>query len=148
MPGRFYRQGEVLGYVLGRVEPIVRVVVEQAEADGVGMSVQSVGLRMTDDVARVIPGRILRQVPAGSDEAPSPALVASGGGKLAADPRDPEGRKTLARIFEIDVAPLEPLGRTPAYGQRVYVRFDMVPVPLAMQAYRALRRLFLRHFDV
>lgn len=148
MPGRFYRQGEVLGYVLGKVDPIVRVVVEQAEVDRVGMSVQSVGLRMADDIARVIPGCILRQVPAGSDEAPSPALVASGGGKLAVDPRDPDGRKTLARIFEIDVAPLEPLDRNPAYGQRVYVRFDLGPMPLATQAYRALRRLFLRHFDV
>lgn len=148
MPGRFYRQGEILGYVLGGVEPIVRVVVEQAVVDGVGLSAQRVGLRMADDLSRVIPGRILRQVPAASDEAPSPALVASGGGKLAADPRDPGGRKTLARIFEIDVAPLELLGRTPAYGQRVYVRFDMLPAPLATQAYRTVRRLFLRHFDV
>ena len=148
MPGRYYHQGDVLGYVLGRVEPIVRVVVEQAEADGVGMSVQRVGLRMANDLGRVIAGRIVRQVPAGSDEAPSQALVASGGGKLAADPRDPEGRKTLARIFEIDVAPLAPLGRAPAYGQRVYVRFDMAPAPLATRTYRTLRRLFLRHFDV
>ena len=79
---------------------------------------------------------------------PSGALIASGGGRLAVDPRDPEGRKTLARIFEIDVAPLAALGRTTAYGQRVYVRFEMAPIPLATQSYRALRRLFLSHFDV
>ena len=148
LPGRFHRQGEVLGHVLDRAEPIVRVVVEQAEVDGVGLSVRAVGLRMADDIGRVIPGRIVRQVPAGTDEAPSRALVASGGGRLAADPRDPQGRKTLARIFEIDVEPLEPLGRAAAYGQRVHVRFEMAPAPLATQVYRALRRLFLSHFDV
>ena len=148
LPGHFHKQGEVLGYVLDRVEPIVRVVVEQADADGVGPTVTGVGLRLADDVGRVVPGRILRRVPAGTDEAPSRALVASGGGRLAIDPRDPQGRKTLARIFEIDVEPLEPLGRVAAYGQRVHVRFALERAPLATQAWRALRRLFLSHFDV
>ena len=54
----------------------------------------------------------------------------------------------LARIFEIDVEPLEALGRAAAYGQRVYVRFELEPTPLALQSYRSLRRLFLSHFDV
>ena len=99
-------------------------------------------------MARVIPGRIVRQVPAGTAQAPSRALVASGGGRLAVDPRDPEGRKTLQRIFEIDVEPLEPIGRSPAYGQRVFVRFDLQPEPLAMQGFRMLRQLFLSRFDV
>jgi len=148
MPGRWHKQGEVLGYVLGADEPIVRVVVEQAVADLVGASTRAVAVRLSDDLGRVIEGRILRQVPAGRDEAPSKALLASGGGRLAADPRDPEGRKTMERIFQIDVGLNEPLGRTAAFGQRVHVRFDLTPEPLAVQAWRALRRLFLRHFDV
>jgi putative peptide zinc metalloprotease protein len=148
LPGRYVRQGEVLGHVLGGAAPIVRVVVEQPEVDAVAGAVKGVGLRLADHIDRVIPGRIVRMVPAGTEEAPSRALVASGGGRLAADPRDPQGRKTLARIFEIDVEPLEPLGRPAAYGQRVYVRFELDPAPLALQLYRALRRLFLSHFDV
>jgi putative peptide zinc metalloprotease protein len=148
LPGRYVRQGEVLGHVLDGAAPIVRVVVEQPEIDAVAGAVKGVGLRLADDIGRVIPGRIVRMVPAGTDEPPSRALVASGGGRLAADPRDPQGRKTLARIFEIDVEPLEPLGRAAAYGQRVHVRFEMEPAPLALQLYRALRRLFLSHFDV
>jgi putative peptide zinc metalloprotease protein len=148
MPGRHVRQGEVLGHVLDGASPIVRVVVEQSEIDEVAGAVKRVGLRLADDIGRVIPGRVARVVPAGTDEAPSRALVASGGGRLAADPRDPQGRKTLARIFEIDVEPLEPLGRAAAFGQRVYVRFELHDAPLATQAYRALRRLFLTYFDV
>jgi putative peptide zinc metalloprotease protein len=148
LPGRWHRQGEVLGYVLGADEPIVRVVVEQAEADLVGRSTHRVAVRLADEIGRVIPGHISRQVPAGRDETPSKALVATGGGRLTADPRDPEGRKTLERVFQIDVALNERLGRTAAFGQRVYVRFELEPAPLALQVWRALRRLFLRHFDV
>ncbi|HEX6364451.1 MAG TPA: hypothetical protein VFZ93_15950, partial [Albitalea sp.] len=148
LPGRFHRQGEVVGFVLGAAEPVVRVVVEQAMVDVVALSTRKVEFRLADEVARVIPGRIVRQVPGGTDTAPSRALVASGGGQIAADPRDPQGRKTLQRIFEIDVQPLQPLGRAPAYGQRVFVRFDMEPTPLGTQLYRFVRRLFLTHFDV
>ncbi|MDH3461969.1 MAG: hypothetical protein OEM00_13570, partial [Burkholderiaceae bacterium] len=131
MPGRHFRQGEVLGHVLDGAAPIVRVVVEQSEIDAVAGAVRRVGLRLADDLGRVIPGRVTRVVPGGTDEAPSRALVASGGGRLAADPRDPQGQKTLARIFEIDVEPLEAIGRVAAYGQRVYVRFELEPAPLA-----------------
>ena len=148
LPGRWHRQGEVLGYVLGADEPIVRVVVEQAVADLVGAGTRAVALRLVDEPGRVLAGRILRQVPAAQDEAPSKALLASGGGRLAVDPRDPEGRKTLERVFQIDVGLVAPLGRPAAYGQRVHLRFELEPAPLALQAWRALRRLFLRHFEV
>jgi len=148
LPGRYFRQGEVIGHVLDGDAPIVRVVVEQSEIDAVAGAVERVWLRLADDIGRVIPGRVTRVVPGGTDEAPSRALVASGGGRLAVDPRDPEGQKTLTRIFEIDVEFLEALGRVAGYGQRVYVRFDLEPAPLALQLYRSVRRLFLSHFDV
>ena len=148
MSGRYHRKGEVLGYVLGSLQPLVRVVVEQAEVDVVALATQGVELRLANDVGRVLSGRVVRQVPAGGDEAPSRALVSPGGGRLAADPRDPQGRRTLARIFQIDVALNEPLDRSNAYGQRVFVRFDLRPEPLAVQWYRSLRRLFLNHFSV
>ena len=147
-PGRYHRQGEMLGYVLGAAQPIVRVVVEQSEADAVVAQTESVSLRLADDMPHVLAGRILRAVPAAGDEAPSGALLATGGGRLAGDPRDPQGRKTLDRIFVIDVELTEALRRPPAYGQRVYVRFEHRPQPLAVQWYAGLRRLFLTHFTV
>ena len=148
MPGRFFKKGEVMGYVLGEVQPVVRVVVEQAVVDTVGLSTQGVELRLAEDIGQIREGRIVRQVPAGADEAPSRALVSQGGGRIAADPRDPQGRRTLERIFQIDVAFERPLERPSAFGQRVFVRFDLRPEPLATQWYRALRRLFLNHFSV
>jgi putative peptide zinc metalloprotease protein len=148
LPGRWHAQGEVLGHVLGADEPIVRVVVSQADADLVGALTRTVSLRLADELGTVLAGRIVRQVPAGQDEVPSRALVSSGGGKLATDPRDPEGRRTLERVFQIDVALAEPIGRAAAIGQRVHVRFDLEPAPLLVQAWHSARRLFLRHFDV
>ncbi len=148
LPGRWHKKGEVLGYVLGADAPIVRVVVEQAEADLVGATTKRVALRLGDEVERVIPGHIVRQVPGGREEAPSQALTASAGGHIAVDPRDPEGRRTMERVFQIDVALDEPVGRAVAFGQRVHVRFELEPVPLGLQAWRSARRLFLHHFDV
>lgn len=147
-PGRYHRKGEVLGYVLGEAPPIVRVVVEQSEADAVVAQTESVALRLADDLPQVLAGRILRAVPAAGDEAPSGALLAAGGGRLAGDPRDPQGRKTLNRVFVIDVELIDALRRPPAYGQRVHVRFEHRPQPLAVQWYAGLRRLFLTHFSV
>jgi putative peptide zinc metalloprotease protein len=148
LPGRHHRQGEVIGYVLGPEVPVVRVVVEQADADLVGVTTRQVGLRLADERSRVLDGRIVRQVPAGADEAPSRALLADGGGRLAADPRDPKGQRTLERIFQIDVALDRAPGRMPAFGQRVHVRFELERAPLAVQLWHVLRRLFLRHFEV
>jgi putative peptide zinc metalloprotease protein len=148
MSGRYYRKGEVLGYVLGDVKPLVRVVVEQAVVDEVALSTKAIEMRVASDVARVLTGRIVRQVPAGGEEAPSRALMTPGGGRLAADPRDPQGRRTLDRIFQLDVAPSEPIDGGRLYGQRVFVRFDMQAAPLGMQWYRSARRLFLHHFSV
>ncbi len=148
MPGRHLRQGEVIGFVIGQAIPVVRVVLDQASVQAVASSTRGVELRLAGALDRPLVGRILRQVPAGSAEVPSQALTATGGGRIAIDPRDPEGRRTLERVFELDVALAEaPAGPLP-FGQRVHVRFDHPPEPRAAQAWRAVRRLFLSHFDV
>nr|MDH4392069.1 hypothetical protein [Aquabacterium sp.] len=79
---------------------------------------------------------------------PHRALATSGGGALAADPRDPQGMALLSGAFELDVAPVAGWAdAAPAYGQRVHLRFELAPAPLARQLWLALRRLFLSHFE-
>ncbi len=148
LPGRYLAQGEVIGYVLGSAAPVVRVALDQASVEAVAMNTRAVQLRLAGALHQSLDGHILRQVPGGRDELPSAALSAQGGGRIAGDPRDPEGRRTLERVFEIDVGFS---GTPPAalpYGQRVYLRFDHPPAPLAAQLWRPLRRLFLSHFDL
>ncbi|MDH3461967.1 MAG: hypothetical protein OEM00_13560, partial [Burkholderiaceae bacterium] len=148
-PGRFYRQGEVLGFVLdGNEQPMVKVVVTQADIDTVGMPGGGVQMRLAHEPERPIKGRIVRQQPAGKNELPSKVLAASGGGRIAVDPRDPQGVRAMERLFQIDVEPLDGASLAPLFGQRVHVRFDHPPLPLALQWYRSLRRLLLTHFDV
>jgi hypothetical protein len=49
-------KGDVIGHVLERATPVVRVVLEQVDVDDIAVAVRSVGLRLSDDVERVIPG--------------------------------------------------------------------------------------------
>ena len=53
----------------------------------------------------------------------------------------------LERVFQLELALPEEL-RSPYLGARVFVRFDHGFEPLGVQAYRALKRLLLRRFDV
>jgi putative peptide zinc metalloprotease protein len=147
--GRFFRQGEVLGFVLDdQVRPLVKVVVTQADIDTIGQPGGSVQLRLAHAPEQVIEGRIVRQQPAGKNELPSRVLSASGGGQIAIDPRDSQGMRALERLFQIEVEALNGARLAPLFGQRVHVRFNHPPLPLAMQWYRGLRRLLLTHFDV
>jgi putative peptide zinc metalloprotease protein len=147
LPGRHLRQGDVIGYVLNDEVPVVRVALDQSAIDDVTANTRDVQLRLAGRPEKDFPGRILRQVPKGREEVSSPALTMGGGGRLPADPRDPQGRRTLERVFEIDVGLMErPEGSLP-FGHRVHVRFEHPPQPLATQAWRALRRVLLRHFD-
>jgi len=148
LPGRYFKQGSVIGYVLGDIAPVVRVVLNQATVESVTSSTRSVQIRRSSELGRILPGRIVRQVPAGRDEVPSAALTPSGGGNNAVDPRDPKGLRTLEPVFQLDVEVAALAGQELRYGERVHLRFDHGPEPLAAQLWPVLRRLFLRHFDV
>jgi putative peptide zinc metalloprotease protein len=148
LPGRHFRQGEVIGFVIGDEPPVVRVALDQASIDAVTSATRDVRMRLAGLPEVTHEGRILRLVPAGRGEVFSAALASGGGGRIASDPRDPQGRRTLERVFELDVGFVSPQAASPPFGHRVYLRFDHPPEPLAAQLWRAVRRLFLRHFDV
>lgn len=147
MEGRYFAKGEPLGYVTDRMRPLARVVVSQDEIDQVRLATDRVQIRMAHNLAEALDGRIIRMVPAGEAALPSRALTTAGGGQISVDPQDPRGDKALARMFQLDVV-LEGDTHVAFFGQRVQVRFDFRPEPLARQWYRAVRRLFLAHFNV
>jgi putative peptide zinc metalloprotease protein len=98
-------------------------------------------------VGEVLPSQILREVPAASDRLPSRALGTTGGGRVAVDPLDPDGLRTLERVFQLDVS-LPAAAAAREIGGRVYVRFDHGAEPVGWRAFRAVRRLFLRRLGV
>jgi putative peptide zinc metalloprotease protein len=146
LPGRYFRKGEMVGYVIEPAQPRARVIVQQAEVDVVRLATNEVEIRTAARVEHVVKARIVRQVPGGNEELPSKALSTEGGGTVPIDPRDPKGTKTMQRVFQLEIELDAPA--TVLYGGRVYVRFDHVPEPLGTQWYRGLRRLFLTRFNV
>ena len=145
--GRFFRQGDLIGYVIGAAPPMVRVVVPQDAVDRVRDARERVRVMLSGPDGAVLEGRIGREVPGGDEYLPSRALAVEGGGEIVTDPRDPHGGKALQRMFQFDVT-LPETTRFAQFGQRAFVRFEHAPEPLAQQWYRSLRLLFLSHFNV
>jgi putative peptide zinc metalloprotease protein len=147
LPGRFVRKGELVGYVAQDARTLVRAVVSQNDIDLVRSGVVRADVRLADSIGVVHPARLVREVPAARDQLPSAALGSGGGGAIAADPRDPQGARALTSSFQFDLE-LPPDARSAGYGGRAYVRFTHPSEPLAMQAYRRLRQVFLERFHV
>ncbi|MBL8701263.1 MAG: peptidase M50 [Alphaproteobacteria bacterium] len=147
LPGRFVRQGELLGYVIGDADVGIRVVVPQATIDLVRSRMIGVELRHTETIDHSVPARLAREVPSALDKAPAPALAATGGGPMLLDPSSPRGERPLERWFEIEVRPDRP---TPGdrIGGHVYARFDLGSEPVAWRILRALRQSMLRSLRV
>ena len=147
LPGRYLKQGDLVGYVLAIDRPTVRVVVPQSTVDLVRQRCRRVKARMVERIGPVLSAVIKREVPGGLERLPSTVLGRGGGGEIATDPRDNQGTKAFEKMFQFDVELTRPLDRA-FVGGRVYVRFDHGPEPLAFQWYRQLRQMFLRRFNV
>jgi putative peptide zinc metalloprotease protein len=147
LPGRFYTQGQLFGFVTQDDSRIVRFVVTQQDVELVLNRLRHVEVRLRERVSEVYPAKVIRAVPAADDRLPSAVLSSEGGGTLAADPRDPKSGKALQRVFQFDLA-LPATFSGVQFGGRTYVRLVLEPEPLARQWYRRLRQLFLERFSV
>ena len=145
--GRYVYQGEVVAYVVDLSVATARVVVPQQDVALLRERTVAAWVRLEHDVGTVLPARIARQVPAATDQLPTRALGTAGGGPFAVDPMDPEGLRTLERIFQFDLS-LPEDATIHAAGERVHVRFDHGAEPVAQRTYRAFRRLFLTQLGV
>ncbi len=145
LPGRFLRQGAVVGYIVDPSLLTVRTVVSQLDVDLVRSPEERVTVRPADRLDRIVEARIVRSVPAASDELPSIALSRQGGGTIANDPFARAGNVAFERYFQFELS-LSDAGLVGAVGERVYVRFDHGTAPLARQWYRHVKRVFLDLF--
>src|SRR5205823_13601215 len=91
LPGRYVKEGQLLGYVLPSGSRIVRATVRQDDIDLVRSRLRRVLVRLTERPEDLQAARLVREVPAGQGDLPSRALGGSSGGATAVDPRDPKG---------------------------------------------------------
>ena len=147
LPERFVKQGELLGYILSTPPRWLRVVVTQDDIALVRERRAAVEVKIVDRIEQTWPARVHREVPGAHDRLPSKALSLAGGGPHGTDPRDPDGLKSLQRLFQFDLE-LPPEVGPLQIGTRAYVRFHHHAEPLATQWGRRLRQLFLARFSV
>ena len=147
LPGRFVHKGELLGYSVESDSVTVRTVVPQAAIDLVHQRTTRVDVRLAERLDEAVPAVILRAVPGASEQLPTTALGAAGGGQIAVDPRDQRGVTAIERVFQVDLE-LPVKSRFLNIGGRAYVRFDHGREPLLVQWYLATRQLFLARFNV
>ena len=152
-PGRYVRRGELIAYVLEEGAATVRAVVEQDDVDLVRGATRAVAIKPADRVWETIAAKVGREVPGATDRLPSAALAVPGGGQFGVDPRGladsdaAERPKILTPVFQFDLD-IAPGVRLDALGMRVHVRFEHETAPIGVQAWRAVRRLLLRRFEV
>ncbi len=123
------------------------VVIDQADRD----RLSSIGdytaeLRIIGLVDKIIPvdDRSVRIGPAAKSDVRATAMTQAGGGTLAPDQRDPEGKTSTAQSYEARIVFANP---DEAYfpGQRTYVRFKSArPEPLLVQWYRWFQQLTMQ----
>jgi putative peptide zinc metalloprotease protein len=142
LPGRYFKEGQLIAYVLPEGSRTVRATIKQEDIDLVRNRLRRVFVKLAERIEENLPARIVREVPAGRDDLPSKALGGPGGGTLPVDPRDPHGTKALQRIFQVD---LELPAEAPAavFGGRAYVRFEHRWEPIGGQIWRRARQLVL-----
>lgn len=153
LPGRFLHQGELVGFVVDRSRDIVRIVVPQNDIDLVRRHADSIQVRLAENPGKIIPARLMREVPAADAELPSPALATEGGGQQELDPRQQSHTKAMNRLFQFDLNLLNQTGDDPQslvlpYGTRAHVRFVHQAEPILQQAWRRIRQLFLSRLAV
>jgi putative peptide zinc metalloprotease protein len=104
-------------------------------------------VRLANRPREVLPAVIEQQTPSATRHLPSRVLGSAGGGRIAVDMRETEGRRALERVFQFDLGlPLRPAGHY-AVGARVHVRFEHGRESIARRAYLRVRRLLLERFN-
>jgi putative peptide zinc metalloprotease protein len=146
LPERYVAQGETVGWVIGQQTPRVRVVTTQADVDLIRAGTREVLVRRVSDLATEHAARVLREVPAASNELPSAALSRQGGGELANDPSARQTSIAFETVFQFELE-LPTAAVSERFGERVYVRFHHGYAPLWSQWYRKLKILLLRLLD-
>jgi len=147
LPGRFLKQGELLGYILDKQPSTVRMAVSQDNIGQLREHIKNITIRFASDNAVDYPASIIRQAPEATNQLPSAALSTQGGGKFVVKPDSQQQLLTLEKVFVVDLE-FNPQEHNIPLGTRAYVRIDHGGEPAAIQLYRRLRQVFLRQFNV
>ncbi|MBW1862591.1 MAG: efflux RND transporter periplasmic adaptor subunit [Deltaproteobacteria bacterium] len=146
LPDHFVRRGVPLAHVVDFSKVTAHIVVPQCDVDRIRTGTRKVVARLSEILSQEFPAAVKREVPAASHDLPSLALSLEGGGSLALDPRESEELKAFEKLFHFEITISSSALKT--IGERVFVRFEHDPEPLAFRLYRSIRRTLLSRFSV
>lgn len=144
--GKFFRKGDSLGYVANLEDPTLRVLIPQNAIDLVRDQTFEITVRPVESFFEPRSARVIHELPFVTHQLPSAAFATQGGGQIAVDPSDADGVTALEILYQLELRMNNPTAAS-GVGSRVYVRFDHGYEPLAFQAYRRVRQLFLKRFN-
>jgi len=148
--GSWVCKGERLGVVLSSDTVRLRVIVNQIEAArlfGASGFTTTFRIEGRPDIGMVpMRATVERIISIGSAWLPNAALGFTGGGQHAVK-NGGDGQQTFSNTFEVWLKPVAQAGVTLFSGQRVVVRFEFPPRPLALQWYRKVRQILNPHFQ-
>ncbi|MFK7994915.1 MAG: HlyD family efflux transporter periplasmic adaptor subunit [Granulosicoccus sp.] len=149
--GLHVSQGTLLAYVVDNHERVVRAVVDQTALGNVEAGVHGVRIRFAQNMTRILQASIARQVPSGSHELPSAALIDTGFDGFAVEKSsDDEPVRTREKVFHLELVLDEGVLRNEAVpmGTRAFVTLQHENEPLAYRWMRVSRQLLLKHLSV
>jgi putative peptide zinc metalloprotease protein len=163
----YVKRSDNLGLVADLHHLIIRTVVTNDLAATLKTALEDptkrhVELRVVGRPDILLTGDIFAFAPAGSKQLPSAALGYQVGGTLNTAATDQHGTKATENFFEVRINNLKVESMPPEIaeqfqnttdlpllpGQRVMVRFEMAPKPLAAQAWKKLTQVFQKRFQL
>ena len=150
--GTYLKKGDIIGYVAPKQTQTIRMVVQQDVMNIVDERLEAIEVKSTTDLGQSYKATIVRKTPKAEFELLSAAMGMNAGGNIVVDPSDSSGKKSVDRVFDIelliDESQLLKKDQPLSFNDRVYVRFDMGYMPLGWQWLIKGRQLFLKKFNV
>lgn len=145
--GSFVQQGDIIG-LMDSPQPLqIRTALTEDEMGTLQQrGVNLTQVRLINAPERSCTADINPAPPAATQDLPSAALGAMGGGRLALDLSKNTHTRSAQQLFLITLTCTAPL-HSGLYGQRAKVRFYHPSAPLAAQWYRRLKQVFIRNFQ-
>ena len=149
--GLHVSQGTLLAYVIDGNERVVRAVVDQSALGSVDAGVRGVRIRLAQNITKSLQASITRQIPSGSHQLPSAALINTGidGFDVERTESDEEVR-TREKVFHLELLLDDSTGELQKVpmGTRAFVTLMHEYEPLGKRWVRASRQLLLKHLSV
>jgi putative peptide zinc metalloprotease protein len=147
LAGRYVKQGDALGFVVGPGDMLVKAIIEQQHLGRVQNGILSSTVRLAEQLDSVIQASLAVQIPAADRRLPSPALASAGNGGIAVAMTGEDELRTLVPVFHVELK-LPETAVTSGIGGRAYVTLQHPAESLGKRWWRTTRQLFLEQLSV